>query len=154
MIYDKCCGQTTNSKQCCPSLLQQHESWCCFSATTQAIDNAKTRPSGICKQHTSNAHLLLVACIKSVRGSYDHVKEPHTINQRRLHVVVEVTSWQSCCLQGGEACHLLRVLFGNSDLQPYKHKKSFAQYPTIAYAWQQRLFVRQCTKLNQWGQLT
>ena len=90
----------------------------------------------ICKQHASNAHLLLVACIKFVRGSYDHMKGPHTIIQRRLHVVVEVTSWQPCCLQGGEVCHVLRVVFGNSDLQPYKHKKSFAQCPTTTYAWQ------------------
>lgn len=149
MMYDKCCGQSTDSKQCCPGLLQQHESWCWLGATIQAIDNAKTQPSGICKQHASNVHLLLVACIKSVRGSYNNMKGPDTIIQRRLHIVVEITSWQPCCLQGGEICHLLRVVFGNSDLQPYKHNQSFAQCPTTTYAWQQKQFVLQCTWLNQ-----
>ena len=88
----------------------------------QAVYNAKTLPSVPCKQNTSNAHLLLVACVEFVRGGYNHVKELYTITQRRLHVVVEITRWQPCCLQRYEACHLLRVLFGNSDLQPSNTK--------------------------------
>ena len=86
------------------------------------LHHAKTRPSVPFKQNTSNAHLLLVACVKSVRGGYKHVKELYTVTQRRLHVLVEITRWQPCYLQGGEACHLVRVFLGNSDLQPLNTK--------------------------------
>ncbi len=80
--------------------------------------------TGKCKHHTSNTHLSLVACTKSVRSSHNHVDGLYIIVQRRIYISVEATSWQPCCLQGIYACQLLRVPFCNSDLQPDKHEWS------------------------------
>ena len=80
------------------------------------MGNPKMLPSVTCKQPTSNAHLLLVACFKVVRSGDNHVKGLHAINQRRVHIVVEVQAG-SLAASKAETCHLLRVLFGNSGLQ-------------------------------------
>ncbi len=61
-----------------------------------------------CNCHTNNAHLLLVACIKIIRGSCIYMHGLHIINQRR---VAETTRWQFWCLHGVEDRPLPRVLF-------------------------------------------
>ena len=71
---------------------------------------------------------------KSVRGAWEHVKELYTTTQRRLHVIVEITRWQPCCLHGREACHRFEMAFGNSDLQPL-NQKSFAQSWTMTFSY-------------------
>ncbi len=66
-----------------------------------------------------------------------------SISQMRLHILVDITSWQPCCLQSGEACHLLRVLFGDSDLQSDNDMSSFAHSLTVPHVRQSKHFALQ-----------
>ena len=62
------------------------------------------------------AHLLEIACIKSVWGCDDHVNWLAVVVECWMNKLVQIACWQHSCLQRLQASHELGVLLGNSHL--------------------------------------
>ena len=64
------------------------------------------------------AHLLEIACIKSVWGCNNHVNWLAIVLEPWMNKLIKIACWQHSCLECLEASHELGMLLGNSNLQP------------------------------------
>ena len=67
-------------------------------------------------QQGRGAHLVPIACIKSVWGGDNHMDGHAVIVEWWINKLVEPAAWQLGRLQCYKASHKLRMLLGNSDL--------------------------------------
>ena len=63
------------------------------------------------------AHLLEIACIKSVWGCNNHVNWLAVILEPWMNKLIKIACWQRSCLECLKASHELEMLLGNGHLQ-------------------------------------